>query len=941
MYKNQGKLSAKKDSKITSPKPPASKQHNFSSHSKETRNARSATGESRSSLTGQLKPMKLNQNSTNTDFINNAIFEYLQKNQMFKTLDQFQAELNRGVSLSKDIDQNLQTHLIDAFDKGNREAFFIKWDKFIIPKFKGKESIHEKLEFYLRLYFVAFSIHPINPKPGNTVNKEELLNFKLYLDTKGSDFAQTTEFIQYYAFPYVPNPKEHQSFKHIFTREWVKELRVKLQNFLSGPVTNEESPILYQMYKAYASESPQNSKTQSPAHGKDKHDVEDYAKVIAQLEASNQDLMNILQDCYDKYGHLTKEYQILQKNEEMARNHLFESQTKWMTFLKEIIVVANDLVGVIENQQQGVLITDKLFDALKQRVQNYENFLNSNLDDFFSQSQDISTFDKISTSQDVGTPDHSSIMHANYRAINRVEERPPPQIQPQQQKENQSYVALNFQKIKSQLVSSSTNEPMQCSLLQALRWRITRTRGASLRREVIIGYSKHDILDIRRDFPCVVESIFKQKGQKVGEYGARFINSLTSDYYGRTYLLESDKLVLLLIEIFTTEKGDTVVRRNCLGALQKLSLRKKPQFIMIEKDIIKWILNTLKYEKEELGEYFYEYATALLMNLSLRAAGKKKCEESEVEILEILGDLLEHENMQVRSFVNGTLYSLLSNHAFREQAHAMGMSEMLTFLMENADERYKKQIHYIFQRLNSEKVEEEEESHSDTNDEDNDYDDMEDEDEIGEDDEMEENLEDPNVLVGEELLRKYFSLSGPEALRQNSMINEAMEESRSFIRESTLRQTTSDIGTPLNRPTTPGMLNKIIQQQTGMGGFVAEEEEFKSKPKIPRTPYQDEHHIKHSGGQLEKEHNVVNEQDYFSLANNRGNDNRQSFNDLKINVHPAKNDDHQTNHINKQHEDHDKTGNESEFLKAFESKPRILRTPPQEKMNKKGNFMNS
>lgn len=163
-----------------------------------------------------------------------------------------------------------------------------------------------------------------------------------------------------------------------------------------------------------------------------------------------------------------------------------------------------------------------------------------------------------------------------------------------------------------------------------------------MRREVIIGYSKHDILDIRRDYPCVVESIFKQKSKKVGEYGARFINSLTSDYYGRTYLLESDKLVLLLIEIFINEvvickvyfdhikKGDTVVRRNCLGALQKLSLRKKPQFIMIEKDIIKWILHTLKYEKNSLGEYFYEYATALLMNLSLRAAGKKKCEEAEV-----------------------------------------------------------------------------------------------------------------------------------------------------------------------------------------------------------------------------------------------------------------------------------------------------------------------
>jgi len=30
---------------------------------------------------------------------------------------------------------------------------------------------------------------------------------------------------------------------------------------------------------------------------------------------------------------------------------------------------------------------------------------------------------------------------------------------------------------------------------------------------------------------------------------------------------------------------------------------------------------------------------------------------------------------------------------------------------------------------------------------------------------MEENLDNPNILVGEDLLRKYFSLSGPEALR--------------------------------------------------------------------------------------------------------------------------------------------------------------------------------
>jgi len=46
-----------------------------------------------------------------------------------------------------------------------------------------------------------------------------------------------------------------------------------------------------------------------------------------------------------------------------------------------------------------------------------------------------------------------------------------------QQNENQPYVALNFQKIKSQLVSSNDNEPLHCSLLQALRWRITRYKS--------------------------------------------------------------------------------------------------------------------------------------------------------------------------------------------------------------------------------------------------------------------------------------------------------------------------------------------------------------------------------------------------------------------------------------------------------------------------------
>ena len=82
------------------------------------------------------------------------------------------------------------------------------------------------------------------------------------------------------------------------------------------------------------------------------------------------------------------------------------------------------------------------------------------------------------------------------------------------------------------------------------------------------------------------------------------------------------------------------------------------------------------------------------MNLSLRSSGKIKAEENVEVVLTVLNDLLEHENMQVRTFVNGTLYSLLSRQSLREHAKAMGMQDILKYLMEHSDERFKKQILY-------------------------------------------------------------------------------------------------------------------------------------------------------------------------------------------------------------------------------------------------------
>lgn len=41
--------------------------------------------------------------------------------------------------------------------------------------------------------------------------------FKKFIETRGSSLSQTTEFLPFYALPFVPNPKTHPSYKEVFT----------------------------------------------------------------------------------------------------------------------------------------------------------------------------------------------------------------------------------------------------------------------------------------------------------------------------------------------------------------------------------------------------------------------------------------------------------------------------------------------------------------------------------------------------------------------------------------------------------------------------------------------------------------------------------------------------------------------------------------------------
>lgn len=76
-------------------------------------------------------------------------------------------------------------------------------------------------------------MHPVNTGGFNEKElRKELGAFKLFLDTKGAELSKTSEFLQYYALPYVTNPLEHPIFKGLCSKKWANDLRSKLKTFL-------------------------------------------------------------------------------------------------------------------------------------------------------------------------------------------------------------------------------------------------------------------------------------------------------------------------------------------------------------------------------------------------------------------------------------------------------------------------------------------------------------------------------------------------------------------------------------------------------------------------------------------------------------------------------------------------------------------------------------
>lgn len=144
-----------------------------------------------------------------------------------------------------------------------------------------------------------------------------------------------------------------------------------------------------------------------------------------------------------------------------------------------------------------------------------------------------------------------------------------------------------------------------------------------------------------------------------------------SNFSGRSYLCSYPAGVRQLLRVLLQldDETDRITKEHLLGCLQKLSLRRSLQTIMIEGkihpeeqhylkspvfchkvdvsqtfnsllqivltgDMVAWLVRIL-LDFQSLSDYMLEYAIALLMNLCLRSSGKRKCAEISEDALNV------------------------------------------------------------------------------------------------------------------------------------------------------------------------------------------------------------------------------------------------------------------------------------------------------------------
>ncbi|KAB5559027.1 hypothetical protein PHYPO_G00024120 [Pangasianodon hypophthalmus] len=569
----------------------------------------------------------------------------------------------------------IQKDLLSSFDDGEMKVFFELWTENVPAHVSDSDPGIQKLEFYLHIHFSIYPLKNSVGKQDKAEFDERISHFKHFLETRGAALSQTTEFLPFYALPFVPNPVAHPSFKELFQDTWTQDLRKKLEKALVSTLKASATPRLLALYRESTNSNRERMKQLAEAEKQ----VSAYMKKFSKIQADYHNLIS----------------------------------------------VTAELVDSLEATVNGKMISPEYLQSVCVRL------FSGHMSQSVAQSID---FTRPGTGYYSMTPYDDGYASSMLRAS----------IAAQRNKDVPLLPSLDYDKLKRDLISGS--DRLKALLLQALRWRLTRSVQGEQRDTVLQAFISNDLLNCYTTKQKSVVHLIRSKNETVRQYTARLLNTFASLSEGRVYLSQCSSLLKLLVECLQSEK-DSVTREKVLGALQKLSLRRVHQSALIRLGLISCLVDELQ-DSDSLSDYTVEYAVTLLMTLCLRTQGKRKCAEKAKQVLKVLTDLLGHENHEIRYYVNGALYSILSVPTLRQEAKEMSLEEILRCYMKEENPELNRQMEFIIKQLNSEDTPKDELESGDEEE------DEEDEEDVMEPDlDKEEDLQpQPKELSGEHLL---------------------------------------------------------------------------------------------------------------------------------------------------------------------------------------------
>ena len=806
-----------------------------------------------------MKSQANNNLNKTIDMISTLIHEYLYKKEYNKTLDSFQEELAEKIKAGKFYSSTYKdisdTSLIKYFESGNKIEFFKQWKRLIPNHMKLIEPTLCKLDFYLEIYFALFPImgnKPITQKAQIEL-KQNMEDFKKYLEQKEIELSKTTEFLAYYALPYIPNPRGHPTYEQLFKPEWTNDLKEQLQNCIKFylPSPSKKYPVLYDLATGKNITMVQTDVNSSNLFNKEDNKDNN----INNINNISNNKMNL--ELKKENEKLIEEIKRLKSKDEKSKIAFIDSQKTWSNLALNIISYSFGLIDIYNNAVNNA--SNPQVDKIRQKLIKYQNFLKKNVEELeknknannsslMVKKEEIEVIeDSLLNPNNISSKNNNNINNINNYSLknnninnnnnnNRIIERDGDTFgisdnnniineninnysRDEQENDNlQKGKSIQIDYEPENLIDmkkfiSALNRKIQVDdnkliyIFREIRLRIFRRNNHQLSVLTLYELFMYDLFGTLSKSSHLFHELINN--QILNLEVMKILNALASMNKGRNYLLAKETLIDDIVQCMIREKTDSDLRQKCLGTIQKFTLRSQPQNKLIELNVIHYIVNLFAYESETLSDYTIEYGLALIMNLSLRKAGREKFEAIADKTIQILQKFMDKDNIQVLTCINGTLYSLLKKQKFKNEARLKGLDIQLKNAKTD-NPQLKKQITYILEELNKPPEEEE-------------YDENFEED-INAKDEDENNYEDysEGESIDGNLLEEHYKILGDFIIKDNelnkieenkilkymdndpSMVRVLLNNNKSVITNSMTSTFRAEDGyRPLHRPTTP------------------------------------------------------------------------------------------------------------------------------------------